>query len=166
MFQSAPALCRAGDLGVRVDRERPSGFNPRPLFAERATSRGRCLACCPQVSIRARSLQSGRLALAPDSCITQRVSIRARSLQSGRQDAARHRSGSRTFQSAPALCRAGDRNAAGLRGCGENVSIRARSLQSGRRRSALLSDADVRFQSAPALCRAGDLELSRNRPGR
>ncbi|WP_297925564.1 hypothetical protein, partial [Metallibacterium sp.] len=34
-FQSAPALCRAGDTR-RCSRASPThGFNPRPLFAER-----------------------------------------------------------------------------------------------------------------------------------
>ena len=84
-FQSAPALCRAGDqvlihrnAGAICFNPRPlfaeratrapvgqsqdlAGFNPRPLFAERATRYLPLAAAATLVSIRARSLQSGRL---------------------------------------------------------------------------------------------------------
>ena len=36
-FQSAPALCRAGDQALPPFPSRARSFNPRPLFAERAT---------------------------------------------------------------------------------------------------------------------------------
>ena len=107
-FQSAPALCRAGDIkGERDDVARQS-FNPRPLFAERATKQGR---------------------YHDDDCD---VSIRARSLQSGRRRSAPRSSATTAFQSAPALCRAGDVERLVEFARGPDVSIRARSLQSGR----------------------------------
>jgi len=108
VFQSAPALCRAGDLSATrillvlrsfnprplfaeraTHHARPSGsilgcFNPRPLFAERATIDRALLGHLAVVSIRARSLQSGRLAI---HMVCGLIEL---------------------FQSAPALCRAGD----------------------------------------------------------
>ena len=60
-FQSAPALCRAGDWTLQMVARRGWRFNPRPLFSERATPDGTRQSARQHVSIRARSLQSGRL---------------------------------------------------------------------------------------------------------
>ena len=135
-FQSAPALCRAGDRPSCWSPSNTICFNPRPLFAERATRLDAVFADLRRVSIRARSLQSGRPALMVMTLLAILVSIRARSLQSGRHIGSTRSAQSQAFQSAPALCRAGD-------------ALSAWRLW-----------AHGRFQSAPALCRAGDSALS------
>ncbi len=133
VFQSAPALCRAGDLSsLRMSRAGSFRFNPRPLFAERATCEAAGWPASFFVSIRARSLQSGRrpcrcppwpprrsfnprplfaeraTLISLSTAYSIQVSIRARSLQSGRPGGGFSIATPGGFQSAPALCRAGD----------------------------------------------------------
>ncbi len=178
-FQSAPALCRAGDVPRDWKPHQPAGFNPRPLFAERATAELLTKDGTGGVSIRARSLQSGRRLGWSSTAQWHPVSIRARSLQSGRLSTASNWTLRDLFQSAPALCRAGDccsmtvqilspsfnprplfaeraTEAMATGAVTASVSIRARSLQSGRPSPASKTLACASFQSAPALCRAGD----------
>ncbi len=107
-FQSAPALCRAGDRRAALSSRSTTSFNPRPLFAERATAQAELLAIESDVSIRARSLQSGRRNRDDVLGLVEAVSIRARSLQSGRLKIYQAFEYLVQFQSAPALCRAGD----------------------------------------------------------
>ena len=155
-FQSAPALCRAGDKAMLLYSGHVARFNPRPLFAERATQGQNRLhghgkfqsapALCragdrpsyPLAPIRAcfnpRPLFAERATMRmPENPMHCSVSIRARSLQSGRRKMLATLVHVVPFQSAPALCRAGDLPTA----------------------DAALDP--IVFQSAPALCRAGDM---------
>ena len=108
-FQSAPALCRAGDDCDGRGLNSRHSFNPRPLFAERATAARRTM------------------------CRLMSVSIRARSLQSGRHERPRaHTRQSRRFNPRPLFAERATHGRRQHRAC-RAVSIRARSLQSGRR---------------------------------
>ena len=71
-FQSAPALCRAGDPISAACRSRHACFNPRPLFAERATPR------CQVVVAKAegRHFARTRVAASHDDTATRHAKVR------------------------------------------------------------------------------------------
>ena len=133
VFQSAPALVRAGD-NIACDSRQDARL----------------------VSIRAGSRESRRLADSPYLHIVRNVSIRAGSRESRRRTYNGYPSRAQWFQSAPALVRAGD-DIAAMSVDELAVSIRAGSRESRRRKMSYMLSIPSVFQSAPALVRAGDV---------
>ncbi len=161
-FQSAPALCRAGDGGRCGYRSAYGGFNPRPLFAERATWFAGLDDKERVVSIRARSLQSGRLFDYAKSKPNFQFQSAPALCRAGDAQAQAPAPAPAEFQSAPALCRAGD-FICFTKGVGGTEFQSAPALcRAGDHIRAAWNYIHMPFQSAPALCRAGDSQSSRH----